>query len=137
MQYGLFSMGEHPGRVPRDAYAEDLQEIVLADELGWAEAWIGEHHLNGKVEVLPAPEMLIAKAARGTRRIGLGPGVRLLALHAPLDVASDAAAADHLTDGRYHFGFGTGAAQEFPFYGVAFDEAHARVDEAIDVILEA
>jgi alkanesulfonate monooxygenase SsuD/methylene tetrahydromethanopterin reductase-like flavin-dependent oxidoreductase (luciferase family) len=137
MEYGLFSMGEHPGRRPRDAYEEDLREIVRADELGWTEVWIGEHHLNGKVEVLPSPEMLIAKASNLTSHIRLGPGVRLLGLHYPLDVASDAATADHLTDGRYNFGFGTGAAQEFPFYGIDYDEAHARAEESIEIILRA
>lgn len=137
MQYGLFSMGEHPGRFPRDAYEEDLREIIHAEALGWREVWIGEHHLNGKVEVLPAPEMLITKAAVLTRHIRLGPGVRLLPLHYPLDVASDAATADHLTDGRYNFGFGTGGTQEYAFYQVPFEEAHDRVEEAIDIILTA
>jgi alkanesulfonate monooxygenase SsuD/methylene tetrahydromethanopterin reductase-like flavin-dependent oxidoreductase (luciferase family) len=72
-----------------------------------------------------------------TERIRLGPGVRLLALHYPLDVAADAATADHLTDGRYNFGFGTGATQEFAFYGVPFEEAHARAEESIEIILHA
>jgi alkanesulfonate monooxygenase SsuD/methylene tetrahydromethanopterin reductase-like flavin-dependent oxidoreductase (luciferase family) len=137
MRFGLFSMGEHPGRVPRDAYEEDLQEIILADGLGWDEVWIGEHHLNGKQEVLPFPEMLIAKAAARTQRIRLGPGVRLLALHYPLDVASEAATADHLTDGRYNFGYGTGSALEFGFYNVPFAEAQTRLEESLDLILRA
>jgi alkanesulfonate monooxygenase SsuD/methylene tetrahydromethanopterin reductase-like flavin-dependent oxidoreductase (luciferase family) len=137
MRYGLFSMGEHPGRLARDAYDEDLREIVLADELGWDEVWIGEHHLNGKQEVLPTPEMLIAKAAARTSRIRMGPGVRLLALHYPLDVASDAAVADHMTDGRYNFGYGTGSALEFAFYGVPFAEAPTRLEESLDFIQQA
>jgi limonene 1,2-monooxygenase len=71
MRFGLFSMGEHPGRLPRDAYEEDLREIVAADGFGWDEAWIGEHHLNWKQEVLPHPEMLIAKAAASTTQTGM------------------------------------------------------------------
>src|SRR4051812_18952441 len=137
MRYGLFSMGEHPDRLPRDAYEEDLREIVLADELGWDEVWIGEHHLNGKQEVLPSPEMLIAKAAGRTSRIRLGPGVRLLALHYPLDVAAEAATADHLTDGRYNFGYGTGSSVEYPFYQVPFAEAPTRLEESLDLIQQA
>lgn len=137
MRFGLFSMGEHPDRLPRDAYNEDLEEIVLADQLGWAEAWIGEHHMNGRQEVLPSPEMLIAKAAVKTRNIRLGPGVRLIALHYPLDVAAEAATADHLTDGRYLFGFGTGGGQEYGFYNIDFAEGAARVEESIDIILKA
>ncbi len=137
MKFGLFSMGEHHGRVPRDAYAEDLDEIVLAEQLGWDEVWIGEHHMNGREEVLPSPEMLIAKAAAKTTRIRMGPGVRLIALHYPPEVAAEAATADHLTDGRYMFGFGTGGGQEYAFYNVDFAEGHARVEEAIDVIVRA
>jgi alkanesulfonate monooxygenase SsuD/methylene tetrahydromethanopterin reductase-like flavin-dependent oxidoreductase (luciferase family) len=137
VKFGLFSMGEHPRRLPRDAYEEDLQEIILADELGWDEAWIGEHHMNGREEVLPSPEMLITKAAAKTRSIRMGPGVRLLALHYPLDVAAEAATADHLTDGRYLFGFGTGGGQEYGFYNIDFAEGHDRVEESIDVILKA
>src|SRR5919202_985616 len=137
MRFGLFSMGEHPRRLPRDAYDEDLQEIIAADGFGWDEVWIGEHHLNGKQEVLPHPEMLIAKAAARTQRIRLGPGVRLLALHYPLDVASEAATADHLTDGRYNFGYGTGSALEFGFYNVPFAEAQTRLEESLDLILRA
>src|SRR5579884_2362696 len=137
MRFGLFSMGEHPRRLPRDAYDEDLQEIIAADRLGWDEVWIGEHHLNGKQEVLPHPDMLIAKAAARTTRIRLGPGVRLLALHYPLDVASEAATADHLTDGRYLFGYGTGTPLDYPFYGVAFADAQARIDESLDLIQAA
>jgi limonene 1,2-monooxygenase len=137
MRFGLFSMGEHPRRLPRDAYEEDLQEIVAADRFGWDEVWIGEHHLNGKQEVLPHPEMLIAKAATRTEQIRLGPGVRLLALHYPLDVASEAATADHLTDGRYLFGYGTGTPLDFPFYGVAFADAQARIDESLELIERA
>ncbi len=137
MRFGLFSMGEHPRRLPRDAYDEDLQEIIAADRLGWDEVWIGEHHLNGKQEVLPSPEMLIAKAAAHTERIRLGPGVRLLALHYPLDVAAEAAVADHLSDGRYLFGYGTGSALDYPFYGVPFAEAQGRLEESLDLILQA
>ena len=137
MNFGLFSMGEHHGRLPRDAYAEDLEEIVLAEQLGWDEAWIGEHHMNGRQEVLPSPEMLIAKAAARTSRIRMGPGVRLIALHYPPEVAAEAATADHLTDGRYMFGFGTGGGQEYGFYNIDFAEGHDRVEESIDVILKA
>ncbi len=130
-------MGEHPHRVPRDAYAEDLAEIVRADDLGWAEAWIGEHHLNGKMEVLPSPEMLIAKATPLTKHIRMGPGVRLIALHYPLELAAEAATADHLTDGRYNCGYGSGTVLDFDFYGHSYDEANARVEEALDIVLEA
>jgi alkanesulfonate monooxygenase SsuD/methylene tetrahydromethanopterin reductase-like flavin-dependent oxidoreductase (luciferase family) len=96
--------------------------------------WVGEHHMNGREEVLPTPEMLIAKAAGKTSRIRMGPGVRLIPLHYPLDVAAEAATADHLTDGRYMFGFGTGGGQEYAFYGLNSAEGHARAEEAIDII---
>jgi limonene 1,2-monooxygenase len=137
MRYGLFSMGEHPDRLPRDAYAEDLREIVLAEELGFDEVWIGEHHRNGRQEILPYPEMLIAQAAVLTERIRLGPGVRLLPLHYPLDVAAEAATADHLTNGRYNFAYGSGSPTEYPFYGVPYQDVPGRIQESLDIILRA
>src|SRR5262245_26637915 len=44
MQFGLFMMPLHPPyRSFADAYDRDIDQIVLADQLGFAEAWVGEH----------------------------------------------------------------------------------------------
>jgi hypothetical protein len=80
MEFGLFSQHHRPARSVADAYEEDLFEVVAADQLGYREAWISEH-------AFPA-ELFICKAGGLTRSIRLGPGVRPLAIHHPLQVVA-------------------------------------------------
>ena len=89
------------GTVPRADRSEpnrrlrrDLSTIQLLDELGYDEAWIGEHHSCG-VELIPAPEIFIAHAAAQTRYIKLGAGVISLPYHNPLWVADRMMLLDH------------------------------------------
>jgi alkanesulfonate monooxygenase SsuD/methylene tetrahydromethanopterin reductase-like flavin-dependent oxidoreductase (luciferase family) len=100
MEFGIFSQHHRPGRAVADAYDDDELELLAADRLGYREAWISEH-------AFPA-ELLICKLAARTEQIRLGPGVRPLAIHHPLQVAIEANACDQLTRGRYQFGFGLG-----------------------------
>src|SRR5579875_1651796 len=69
MQYGLFTMPSHPPERPLyDGHRWDLQTLRWADELGFAEAWIGEHH-TAPWEPHPAPDLLIAQALLQTQQI--------------------------------------------------------------------
>ena len=62
MQLGLFMMPLHPPhRAVADGYDRDVAQIVLADRLGFREAWVGEH-LTERWENAPAPDRLLAKA---------------------------------------------------------------------------
>jgi limonene 1,2-monooxygenase len=75
MRFGLFMMPLHPPhRSFSDSYRRDVDQIVLADQLGFAEAWIGEH-LTERWENAPAPDLLIAQALVLTKKIRLGTGV--------------------------------------------------------------
>jgi limonene 1,2-monooxygenase len=96
------------GQNPTVAYARDLATIQLLDEMGYDEAWIGEHH-SGGVELIPSPEIFIAHAAAQTRHIKLGTGVISLPYHNPLWVADRMIFLDHLTHGRVMMGVGPGA----------------------------
>jgi limonene 1,2-monooxygenase len=110
MRFGIFMAPFHAptGQNPTAAYARDLATIQLLDELGYDEAWIGEHH-SGGVELIPAPEIFIAHAAAQTRYIKLGAGVISLPYHNPLWVADRMILLDHLTRGRAMMGVGPGA----------------------------
>src|SRR5262249_48189131 len=111
MRFGLFMMPMHPpDRAFADAYDRDLDQIVLADRLGFREAWVGEH-LTERWENAPAPDLLIAKALALTRNIRLGTGVTLLALHNPLHLAHPIAMLDHMARGRFQWGIGGGASR--------------------------
>src|SRR5438309_1000906 len=82
VEFAIFSNGNRPFRSQASAWDEDLFEIVLADQLGFREAWISEHFTLG--------DLILCKAAAVTERIKLGPGVRTLALYHPVQVVSDA-----------------------------------------------
>ena len=64
MQFGYFTMPSHPPeRSLKDGHEWDLQVIRWLDELGFSEAWIGEHH-TAPWEPHPSPDLLVAQARK-------------------------------------------------------------------------
>ena len=109
LRFGIFLAPFHPaGQNPTLALERDLELIVRLDELGYDEAWIGEHHSAGS-EIIASPEIFIAAAAERTRHIKLGTGVTSIAYHNPLWVAERMVLLDHLTRGRAMLGCGPGS----------------------------
>ena len=137
MNFGLFMMPVHyPGKGLARTIQEDMTTVVRADELGFDEAWIGEHYTI-TWENLPAPELFIAQAFAKTKNIKLGTGVILLQLHDPKMLAHRMAMLDHLSGGRFYFGIGTGGVPtEFEFFGIEEEKRHARAAEVIDTVLK-
>lgn len=140
MHFGLFMMPLHPPhRALADGYARDVAQIVLADRLGFREAWVGEH-LTERWENAPAPDLLLAQALVQTADIRLGTGVTLLALHNPVYLAHRLAMLDHLARGRFQWGIGGGAIPtDLALFGLdAKDPAavRARSAEVLDVVLK-
>ena len=140
MQFGLFMMPLHPPhRSFADGYDRDVDQIVLADRLGFREAWVGEH-LTERWENAPAPDLLIAKALALTKTVRLGTGVTLLALHDPVYLAHRLAMLDHMARGRFQWGIGAGGiATDLSLLGL--DHANpaavrARSAEVLDVVLK-
>ena len=143
MEFGIFSNGFRPHTSAARTYEEDIHEIVLADKLGFRDAYISEHHGEppyiGRVDTIPVPELMMCKAAALTERIRMGAAVKLIHLHHPLDVAIQAAVTDHLVGrGRFIFGFGSGF--PLPLFseerGLTYDDRHARLNESLDFILK-
>ncbi|HLG74529.1 MAG TPA: LLM class flavin-dependent oxidoreductase [Chloroflexota bacterium] len=140
MEFGLFSNGFRPHTTASQTYDEDLYEIVLADELGFREVWISEHHGEpvyiDKVDTIPIPELLMAKAAGQTKHIRMGPAVKLIHLYHPVDTAQLCAVTDHLLGGRYMFGFGSGFPQKLfsEERGLSYDDRYPRMLEALELI---
>ena len=137
MNFGLFMMPvHHPSKGLPRTIKEDMQTIVTADELGYHEAWIGEH-ITIPWENLPAPDLFIAKALALTKDIHLGTGVTLLQLHDPRMLAHRIAMLDHLAEGRFFFGVGTGGVPtEFEFFNVPEEQRHALAAEVLDAVLK-
>ena len=143
MEFGIFSNGFRLHTSAARTYEEDIHEIVLADKLGFRDAYISEHHGEppyiGRVDTIPVPELLMCKAAALTDRIRMGAAVKLIHLHHPVDVAVQAAVTDHLLgEGRFIFGFGSGF--PLPLFseerGLSYEERHARLNESLDLILK-
>jgi alkanesulfonate monooxygenase SsuD/methylene tetrahydromethanopterin reductase-like flavin-dependent oxidoreductase (luciferase family) len=140
MHIGIFSNGERQNQIAKITYDEDLAEVILADELGLQEGWISEHGTFVSFHApdqLPCAELFICKAAVLTKHIRMGPGIRPLPYFHPLQVATDAAVCDHLTNGRYMAGFGVGLPGKTPQRGKLPGDTRAMTREAIDLILTA
>lgn len=106
MQLGLFMMPMHPPEKDRTlCFEEDLALIVHADELGYTEAWIGQHH-SVAWESIPSNDVFIANALPRTKQIHFGTGVTLIPFHHPVNIAVRLALLDHLARGRFYCGFG-------------------------------
>ncbi len=113
----------------------DLALIVLLDRLGFDEAWIGEHH-SGGFEIIAAPEIFIAAAARETGRIRLGTGVKSLPYTHPFMLADAMVQLDHMTRGRAMFGVGPGALpSDAAQMGIDARRTRRMMNEALEVII--
>ena len=139
MEFGLFMMPLHPpNRSYADSYDRDLELLVLADALGYHEAWIGEH-VTETWENAPAPELIIAQALARTKNIILGTGVTLLPLHHPVDTAHRIAMLDHLARGRLYWGVGMRSIPtDLQMYGLDpedMDSVRERSREALEIVL--
>ena len=121
MKLGYFTMPSHPPeRGLKEGHDWDLQVLRWLDELGFEEAWIGEHH-TAPWEPHPAPDLLIAQALLQTKRIRIGPGGFLLPYHHPAELANRVAMLDHLSEGRLMFGVAaSGPPQSSPSIAPSF-----------------
>ena len=139
MQYGLFTMPSHPPECGLyDGHRWDLQTLRWADELGFSEGWIGEHH-TAPWEPHPAPDLLIAQALMETRDIRLAPGGFLLPYHHPAELANRVAMLDHMAQGRLNFGVAaSGLPSDWAMFNVDGNAGQHRemTREALDIILK-
>ena len=141
MQLGLFTMPLHPpGANFTETLKADLDQIVKLDELGYAEVWIGEH-FTSEWENIPAPDLLIAQAIPLTKQIRLGTGVSCIPNHDPFVLAHRIAQLDHMAEGRFNWGVGTGSfpgdMQVFGYWGdnpAINNQSYTRA--ALDTILK-
>jgi alkanesulfonate monooxygenase SsuD/methylene tetrahydromethanopterin reductase-like flavin-dependent oxidoreductase (luciferase family) len=108
MQLGFFTMPIHPlGKDWRQSLREDREAFVLADELGFAEGYVGEH-VTDMAENITSCVTFIATLVDATKRIRLGTGTVNMPNTHPATVASSIAMLDHLLDGRFNFGISPG-----------------------------
>lgn len=136
LRFGAFIAPFHPvDENPTLAMQRDMELVQWMDELGYDEAWIGEHHSAG-YEIIASPEVFIGAAAQLTKNIRLGTGVSSLPYHHPLMLADRINQLDHMTKGRVMFGVGPGALPTDAWM-MGIDPVRQRdmMNEAIEVLI--
>jgi alkanesulfonate monooxygenase SsuD/methylene tetrahydromethanopterin reductase-like flavin-dependent oxidoreductase (luciferase family) len=137
MRLGYFTMPMHPlHRHWADTLQEDRQAIILADQLGFYDCFVGEH-LADKVENITNSMIFLASVVAETHNIKLGTGTCNLSQMHPVLTAAHAAMLDHLARGRFIFGISAGALPvDAEAIGTLSENRMKMFEEAIDVILE-
>lgn len=139
MRFGLFYELQLPR--PWDSDSEErclneaLEQVELADRLGFDYVWEVEHHFLEEYSHSSAPEVFLAAASQRTKRIRLGHGIVQLppAFNHPARVAERIATLDLLSGGRVDFGTGQGSSQmELGGFGVSRELKHAQWEEMLD-----
>jgi len=121
----------------RRAYDETIEQVVLADELGYRAAWFVEHHFLPGYCFCPAPELVLTYIASKTKRIRLGHGIVQLPfrINHPLRVAERIAVLDILSNGRVEFGGGrVTIGSELEAFGVDPADTRQQWEEALHML---
>ena len=114
---------------------EDMEAIIHADELGYTEAWVGEHYSSG-VETITSPLMFLTNLIPRTKQIKLATGVICMPQYHPATIAGQAAMFDHLCDGRFILGIGPGGLPpDFELFGTMDADRNEMFIESIDTVL--
>ena len=100
MKIGLFTEFSYPGKSQQQTYAEVLEQIALADELGYDFFSTTESYGEDLFSCSPFPLGLYVAAAQRPKRIRFLTGIVSAPAHHPAILASEIAAADLLTEGR-------------------------------------
>lgn len=132
-----FSNANYDPRKGAKLYHRYLDELELADRLGFDGVVLNEHHQTA-YGMMPVPGVLAGALARSVRRGTLAVLGRALPLVSnPLTIAEEFAMLDNLTEGRFVAGFVRGIGSEYHSMGVNPAQSQARFDEAHDLIVRA
>jgi probable F420-dependent oxidoreductase len=141
MQFAIFGSAQAGSERPGAAFGEGFHDFVEfnveAEALGYGATFLVEHHFTGWNQVSATLQLLTWLAAR-TTTLRLGTAVLVLPWHNPVLLAEQAATLDLMSGGRLDLGVGKGYRHtEFEGFGIPPEEAQARFDEALEVILKA
>ena len=136
MRLGYFTMPVHPmHRSWTETLQEDRAAIILADQLGFYDAFMGEH-LTDACENITNSMMFQASLIPETKQIRLATGTSNLSHMHPVLIAVQAAMFDHLAQGRFILGVSPGAlTSDAEALGILDQDRNKLFAEAIDVIL--
>ena len=137
MQFGMMYLFSEYGNIPQpQVFKEFLEEVELAEELGFDSIWLPEHHFT-VYGMLGDTLTMAAAIAQRTKKIKIGTAVVLLPLQHPVRVAEQAALVDCLSEGRLLLGVGRAYQPgEFAGFGNNPDVSREMFFEAMDILLK-
>lgn len=141
MDLGIYSFGDrHPDPFTGEAlsvaqaYANTLERITLADQVGLSFYGLGEHHLD--TYSISNPGTVLAAAASVTEHIGLSSAVTVLSTEDPVRLYQQFATLDQLSRGRAELMAGRGSfIESFPLFGADLEDYEALYEEKLDLLL--
>jgi alkanesulfonate monooxygenase SsuD/methylene tetrahydromethanopterin reductase-like flavin-dependent oxidoreductase (luciferase family) len=136
MDLAYFTMPLHPAtRSLGEVLREDREAFLLADNLGFTEAFMGEH-VTDIYEPIPNCMMFLASIAYETKNIKLGTGTINLGHHHPAAVAAEVAMLDHMLEGRFLFGASPGnLPADAEVFGTLDSDRNAMFVESLEHII--
>lgn len=135
LKMGIYLNSQHPEDDDAGAHLRAIvEQVKLAERLGFDSIWAGEHHLTDGFHFFPQLALLSHLAAY-SGEMTLGTNLVLLPLHPPVDIAEQAALIDQLCGGRFILTVGQGyRVEEFNAYGSKHEERLARFIDGVDVL---
>lgn len=136
MKFGVMHLFPAEGE-DRQVLRDTIEDIVLADDLGFDSAWLAEHHFS-RYGILGNPLTLAASLMERTAQITIGTAVLVLPFHDPVRLAEDAALVDNIGGGRLTLGIGRGyAPKEFKGFNKNVAENKELYQETVDILQRA
>ena len=137
MKFGVFDHMDR-GSVPHaQQYEERLKLVEAYDRAGFFCYHLAEHHAT-PLGMAPSPAVFLSAVAQRARRMRIGALVYILSLQSPLRAYEDICMLDQMSGGRLELGLGRGVSPvEIEYYGVNPEEARARYQEALAVLMQA
>ncbi|MHB8529898.1 MAG: LLM class flavin-dependent oxidoreductase [Caulobacteraceae bacterium] len=139
MRFGIFYEHQLPRPWTEGAelrlFQDALDQVELADRLGFDNVWEVEHHFLEEYSHSSAPEVFLAACSQRTRRIRLGHGIVLMppGYNHPARVAERIATLDLVSGGRVEWGTGESSALlELGGYKVPVEEKRNAWREAVE-----
>lgn len=129
----------HTREREREVFQNCVDQVRLADELGFSHVWHVEHHFLTEFAHSSAPDALLGAYAAVTERIRLGFGVKLLPFNYnhPIRVAEQVATLDLLSGGRVEFGTGrSSTGVELGGFGIDPEETRDQWRESLEIVLK-
>ena len=138
MKFGLFyeiSVPRPWGReTEKNVYDNCLEQVALADSLGFDSVWAVEHHFLEEYSHCPAPELFLTACAMKTRKMRVGHGIVVCVpeFNHPIKIAERTAVLDILSGGRLDVGTGRSATwTELGGFRASPDETKKTWDEFV------